>query len=248
MSIDAVPRPAFLDRLKESYLHLKKDFRDIERFVGRDAFTISSTAKRALRSRPTDWKTVGFIVHGKAPQDHMRERGFYLPGMDAKAFERFVAAMERVYFRYSRAMLRELASDPENGIISMWFSCLEPGAKLGLHINNDPYMYRAHLGLTVPEGDLGIKVGDERLRWREGEVLAFDPTVPHTAWNLTDKPRVVFIVDYFRPDEDRLQMQQIEREQFERMMKSNPLSFGMSGGYHDLDAETHRRYAIAEIG
>ena len=248
MSINSVPTPSFLDRLKENYLDLKRDFRDIERFSDREALTNPSTAKRALRSQRTDWKTVAFILHGKAPHEHMKEHNFYLPGMDAGSFEQFVGFMDRIYFRRSRAILREIAENPENGIISMWFSCLEPGAKLGLHINNDPYMYRAHIGLVVPEGDIGFKVGDERMRWKESEVLAFDPTVPHTAWNLTSEPRVVFIVDYFRPEKDRTHMRELEREQFRRMMKLNPLSFGMSGGHYDLDAETYRRYAIPEIG
>jgi aspartyl/asparaginyl beta-hydroxylase (cupin superfamily) len=238
----------FLQPLKQEYLSLKQDFLDIFRFIGRENLTVMSTASRAVRSRKADWKAFAFVVHGKAPHEHMKERNFLLPGMKPEGFAVLVRAAEQIFFRRTRRLLKELLSEPANGIVSMWFSYFEPGARLGLHVNNDPYMYRAHLGLIVPPGEVAFKVRDEVTAWREGEIFVFDPTLPHTAWNLTPKPRVVFIVDFLRPDRDRPQMRELEREQFERMMRLNPLSFGMSGGQYDLDAETVARYAVPGIG
>jgi hypothetical protein len=248
MNIESPLIKCLLTQLEEAAPLLRQDYRDIVRFTDGDALVNRSTASRAVRSRLADWCTFAFLVHGKGPHEHMQEQGFRLPDMDASALERFSRLMQKAYFRRSRPVLETLASDPENGVISMWFSCLHPGAKIGLHVNNDPYMYRSHIGISIPEGNVGLKVGDEHMKWKEGKALVFDPTIPHTAWNLTDAPRVVFIVDFFRPNEDREQMRALEREQFRRMMRTNPLSFGMSGGYHDLDEETFQRYAIPEIG
>jgi hypothetical protein len=238
----------FLGVLKENYLLLRRDFLDMFRLVDQQKLVMLSTARRVIRSEQTDWKALAFMMHGKAPHEHMKERGFMPPYMDEKGVDRLARAMNTLFFRESRGLLQEIAAESENGIVSMWYSYFEPGAKLGLHVNNDPYMYRAHLGLIVPDGDVGFKVKDEVIRWKEGELFVFDPTMPHTAWNLTEKPRVLFIVDFLRPEEERARMQELERAQFELMMKENPLSLFISGGYYDLDEDTVRKYAVLGVG
>jgi hypothetical protein len=238
----------FLADLEQHHMSLRGDFHDLLRFTSSDRFVVTSTATRAVRSARTDWKAFAFLVHGKPPHQHMRDRQFLLPGMTPSDLSKLSRMSERVYFRRSRALLHQIASDPTNGVISVWFSCFEAGTRLGLHVNNDPYMYRAHIGLIVPDGDLGIKVADESRKWREGEALVFDPTIPHTAWNLTDQARVVLIVDFLRPDEDPAEMRELERKQFELMMQHDPLSFGMSGGRYDLDDATVSRFAMPGIG
>jgi aspartyl/asparaginyl beta-hydroxylase (cupin superfamily) len=139
-------------------------------------------------------------------------------------------------------------SSKQNGIISAFFSCFAPGMKLALHVNDDPYMYRSHLGVIVPEGDVAFKVCDEVVKWAEGSILAFDPTNPHTAWNLTDKPRIVLIVDFFKPELDRQRAVDMEREQFHRMMAHSPATLGMSGGYSVLPRDLVEKYAVSGIG
>lgn len=67
--------------------------------------------------------------------------------------------------------------------IGFYTHFVDPIEFLRQHVNHDPYMYRSHLGVIVPEGEVAFKVCDEVVKWREGSVLAFDPTHPHTAWN-----------------------------------------------------------------
>jgi aspartyl/asparaginyl beta-hydroxylase (cupin superfamily) len=59
---------------------------------------------------------------------------------------------------------------------------------------------RCHLGLSIPDGDCGLTVAGETRRWREGTCLVFDDSLEHTAWNHTEAPRVVLIVDLWHPD------------------------------------------------
>jgi aspartate beta-hydroxylase len=59
---------------------------------------------------------------------------------------------------------------------------------------------RCHLGITVPNGDCAIRVGDETRRWEQGRCLVFDDYYEHEAWNHTDEDRIVLIVDLWHPD------------------------------------------------
>jgi aspartyl/asparaginyl beta-hydroxylase (cupin superfamily) len=63
-----------------------------------------------------------------------------------------------------------------------------------------------HLPLVVPSG-CGFRVGGETREWREGELLIFDDTVEHEAWNEGQSDRIILIFDIWRPelsDEERL--------------------------------------------
>jgi aspartyl/asparaginyl beta-hydroxylase (cupin superfamily) len=46
----------------------------------------------------------------------------------------------------------------------------------------------------------GVVVGDEILFHAEGELLCFDDSLLHSAFNLSTQPRVVLIFDVARPD------------------------------------------------
>ena len=69
-----------------------------------------------------------------------------------------------------------------------------------VHTNYDPFMYRAHMGVLVPEGDIGMMVEGETAVWPEGKFIVFDAMRPHTVWNFTGKARYVLNVDCYRPE------------------------------------------------
>jgi aspartate beta-hydroxylase len=56
----------------------------------------------------------------------------------------------------------------------------------------------SHLPLIVPE-DCALVVGGEEHRWREGQVVVFDDTYEHEAWNRSDQIRIVLIADVWSP-------------------------------------------------
>jgi ornithine lipid ester-linked acyl 2-hydroxylase len=82
-----------------------------------------------------------------------------------------------------------------------FFSILEPGAHLKAHYGAYSGLVRIHLGVKVPEPSAAvrIKVGRETIHWREGACVIFDDTYLHEAWNETDSPRVVLLLDVLRP-------------------------------------------------
>jgi len=84
------------------------------------------------------------------------------------------------------------------GVTTAGFSVLAPGAVIKPHVGYTGTVLRCHLGIDVPE-DCGIRVGPETRTWREGECLVFDDTVEHEAWNLSERPRVVLLLDVVKP-------------------------------------------------
>ena len=57
-----------------------------------------------------------------------------------------------------------------------------------------------HLPLIVPENCGALRVGNEMRAWTEGEMLIFDDSIQHEAWNDSDKERVVLLFDIWRPE------------------------------------------------
>ena len=41
-----------------------------------------------------------------------------------------------------------------------------------------------------------MKLGDQTLTWETGKALVFDDRGWHEAWNLTDRERVVLLIDF----------------------------------------------------
>jgi beta-hydroxylase len=87
------------------------------------------------------------------------------------------------------------------GLVSVMFSIFEPGRRIPPHCGPYNGVLRLHLGLIVPEPHerIGIRIGDQVRHWREGEILIFDDTLEHEAWNDTEHTRVVLFVDFLKP-------------------------------------------------
>jgi aspartyl/asparaginyl beta-hydroxylase (cupin superfamily) len=79
------------------------------------------------------------------------------------------------------------------------FSRLTPGAHIPPHTGFINTRLICHLPLIVPEG-CAFRVGNETRPWREGELLVFDDTIEHEAWNRGASDRVVLIFDVPRPE------------------------------------------------
>jgi aspartate beta-hydroxylase len=84
---------------------------------------------------------------------------------------------------------------------SILFSRLSPGARIPPHTGVLNARLICHLPLIVPP-DCGFRVGGETRQWKEGELLVFDDTVEHEAWNDSDEDRVILIFDIWRPELD----------------------------------------------
>jgi aspartyl/asparaginyl beta-hydroxylase (cupin superfamily) len=85
-------------------------------------------------------------------------------------------------------------------IISADFSRLKPKTKILPHTGFTKTILRCHLPLIIPgENKCGIRVGDETMYWKEGELMIFDDSFEHEAWNDSDEERVVLMFDIPNP-------------------------------------------------
>ena len=78
------------------------------------------------------------------------------------------------------------------------FSVLKPGTRIPPHTGSNNVRSTVHLALIVPDG-CGFRVGAETRAWRPGEAWAFDDTIEHEAWNDSDQPRAILILDVWNP-------------------------------------------------
>jgi len=86
-------------------------------------------------------------------------------------------------------------------IISCDFSFLEPNTHILPHKGYTKMVLRCHLPLIVPKDEkCGIRVGDETHFWKEGELVIFDDSFEHEAWNKSNEKRVVLMFDIPNPN------------------------------------------------
>lgn len=127
---------------------------------------------QARISKGNNWKTFAFYVYGERVDDNC-------------------ALCPR-----TAAVLDVLP-----GMRSAMFSILAPRYHIAPHKGPTRAVVRAHLGLKVPADwrSVWIRVDDQILNWKEGEVVLFDDTYEHEVRNDTDEFRAVLFVDIDRP-------------------------------------------------
>lgn len=93
---------------------------------------------------------------------------------------------------------------------NVFFSILKPRTRLPAHTGVSNARAIVHLPLIVPPG-CGFRVGGETREWQEGRAFAFDDTIEHEAWNDSDQPRVVLILDIWNPHLTSIERQLLAR-------------------------------------
>ncbi len=94
---------------------------------------------------------------------------------------------------------------------NIFFSALQPHTKIPPHTGVSNIRATVHLPLIIPEG-CGFRVGSETQTWAEGVPWVFDDTIDHEAWNDSDQPRYILIIDIWNPfltDMEKVQFSQL---------------------------------------
>ena len=79
------------------------------------------------------------------------------------------------------------------------FSRLRPGTHIPPHHGLLNTRLICHLPVIVPDG-CRLRVGNETRAWTEGEMLIFDDSFEHEAWNDSAQTRVVLLFEIWRPE------------------------------------------------
>ena len=81
------------------------------------------------------------------------------------------------------------------GVTDAGFSALLPNTWIKPHVGLENHLFRAHLGIIVPEPELCVlEVDGEQKRWSEGEAFVFDDTFIHEAFNDGQAIRIVLML------------------------------------------------------
>lgn len=79
------------------------------------------------------------------------------------------------------------------------FSRLTPGAHIRPHHGLLNTRLICHLPIVAPP-DCGLRVGADTHHWREGELVIFDDSFEHEAWNRGTATRTVLLFEIWKPD------------------------------------------------
>ena len=82
---------------------------------------------------------------------------------------------------------------------SILFSLLKAGARIPPHHGMLNTRLICHIPLVVPP-NCALRVGSETRCWTEGELLIFDDSFEHEAWNRSGSNRIVLIFEIWRPE------------------------------------------------
>ena len=84
-------------------------------------------------------------------------------------------------------------------IFSAEFIIMEPDTTLPPHTDATNAYLVCHLGLDVPD-NCGVQVKDKLIDFREGDIIFFDQSFAHSAWNKGEHTRVNLLLTFFHPE------------------------------------------------
>lgn len=158
-------------------------------FLGAPAGQLPPGLLAGDRGSPA-WDAYFFYRHGQRDAAH------------AQQCAHTAAALERT------PLVRIRAHAPE-----ICFSVLAPGTHILPHRGVTNTRLTVHLPLLV-HGDCALRAGGQLHVWQEGRAMVFDDTFEHEAWNRSDRPRVILLMDTWNPH-----LQPVEREAVTRLVE-----------------------------
>jgi aspartate beta-hydroxylase len=105
--------------------------------------------------------------------------------------------------------------DIANHAPEICFSLLAPGTHILPHYGVTNARVVMHVPLVVPPGCALNVIGAGEHVWREGELMMFDDTFQHEAWNRSTRPRLILLMDCWNPA-----LTAVERRAVTRLIES----------------------------
>jgi len=126
--------------------------------------------------------------------NHSRRWGVYFLWREGVAFSEHIARCPRTVAALEAWPRCEVPGCSPTAV----FSILDGKTRIPPHTGVTNTRLIVHLPLIVPPG-CGFRVGAEQREWQPGKAFVFDDTIEHEAWNDSDVPRAVLILDTWSP-------------------------------------------------
>ena len=155
---------------------LRSQAGEFEPYVAADADRSGGTAPNAHLAGDASWSAYHLLRGGEPVAGH------------AEHFPETLAALEL-------APLPKVVGRAPMAL----FSLLKAGAHIRPHHGLFNFRLICHLPLIVPP-DCTLRAGNEQRNWHEGELLIFDDSMEHEAWNRSDRQRIILLFEIWRPE------------------------------------------------
>lgn len=191
------------------------------------------------------YSAFGILFQGYWIEEYIRVHHLDYPQYAGQAVPEAAYELRTKYFPKLSDAIAATNSSHDNLLRNVYFGTFLPGLDVKLHVNYNPHMNRGYLGLIVPQGDVAMKICHDTLYWHEGEFLVLDHSYPHCPHNYTDYERTVLVVDFFKTDQPRANVIQVERELVAQRMQENPYSLGVFGKSDKAQVEDFIKYGLS---
>ena len=155
---------------------LKSQAEEFEPYVAADADRSGGTAPNAHLAGDASWSAYHLLKGGQPVEGH------------AERFPATLAALEGV-------PMPRIADRAPMAL----FSLLKPGAHIRPHHGLFNFRLICHLPLIAPP-DCTLRAGNRQRQWSEGELIIFDDSMEHEAWNRSDRQRIILLFEIWRPE------------------------------------------------
>lgn len=238
----------FLEPVREKWPLFLEEYLEFQRteFPHKSLFLqLLTPATDTIKSKNEGmYSVIGLFFHGHTLIDFIDKFNMTWPDTDAHDINRILLYVKNHFFIQTQKIINNAIKASGGLLRTVYFSTFSPGLDIRLHVNRDKHEYRGYLGLSVPPGDVAMKICHETLKWRNGEFMVLDHDYPHCPHNRTSEPRVALIVDFLKPELPFESMCELENDIVMRRMKNNPYSYGVFGTDDVVSDETFRLYGM----
>ncbi|NET06291.1 MAG: aspartyl/asparaginyl beta-hydroxylase domain-containing protein [Merismopedia sp. SIO2A8] len=249
----------FLNSLQDNWQVIRDEFIHFTQQASEQelklAYALMGPQSKTIKTKGNGkYSAFGVLFQGLFIEEYIQVHQIHYPDYEPDDASKKILALREKYFpNLACAIARRAAPEAiatansiDNSIIrNVYFGTFHPGLDIKLHVNYNPHMNRGYLGLIVPEGDVAMKICHEKLYWQVGEFMVLDHSYPHCPHNYTDYDRTVLVVDFFKTDQPREKVIQLEKELVAQRMQDNPYSLGVFGKSDRAKKEDFIKYGLA---
>jgi aspartyl/asparaginyl beta-hydroxylase (cupin superfamily) len=177
------PRAEFpwLERLEAATADIREE---LERVLAEDAASLEPYVAYPPGAPLDQW----------AELNHSRRWSVFYLWRDGKPVDAHLQRCPRTAQLLATLPLLDLAGYAP----TVFFSILDAKSHIPAHTGVTNTRVIVHAPLIVPPG-CRFRVGSTTREWRPGEAWVFDDTIEHEAWNDSDVPRAILILDVWNP-------------------------------------------------
>lgn len=240
----------FLNTLQENWQAIRDEFTFFKNEASEEekkfAHEVMGPKSKTVKTKGNSkYSAFGVLFQGLFIEEYIQAHHIEHPQYEEQDVAEKALKLRKKYFLRLNETIEKTNHVNDNVLRNVYFGTFHPGLDVKLHVNYNLHTNRGYLGLIVPEGDVAMKICDDKLYWHEGEFLVLDHSYPHCPHNYTEYERTVLVVDFFKTDKPREEVIRMEQEFVKERMQENPYSLGVFGKNDKAQVEDFIKYGLS---